>query len=85
MAKVITKFLNIIFTMKMFSFLLKISGVLSITISVILALFAINAFFKRGQYGSGLMFADVELLLILVSLFLIIGVACLLTSKKLKS
>jgi len=67
--------------MKIFSFLLKISGVLSISISAIFALFAMNVYLERAQYGSGLMFADAELVII----FLFIGVTCLLISKKLKS
>ncbi len=71
--------------MKIFSFLLKISGVLSISISAIFSLFAMNVYFERAQYGSGLMFADAELLMILVIIFLFIGVTCLLISKKLKS
>jgi hypothetical protein len=69
----------------MFSFLLKMSGVLSIAISAILAFFAMNVYFERSNYGSGLMFADAELFMILVIIFLFIGVACLLISKKLKS
>jgi hypothetical protein len=70
---------------KTFSIFLKISGTFSFLISLILAFFTLGAYSERDTHGSGLMFADAELLLILMIIFLLIGIVCFWFVKKLKS
>lgn len=68
---------------KTFSLMLKISGIISFMISLVFAFFALSSFLEREKYGSGLMFADGEIFLILTLAFLLIGVLCFLIGKKL--
>lgn len=69
---------------KTFSLLLKILGVLFISIAILCAWGALNSFLERSQHGAGLMFADAEIFSLLTVVFLIIGLVCLLVRKKIK-
>jgi hypothetical protein len=69
---------------KIFLLLLKILGVLFISIAVLCAWGALNSFLERSQHGTGLMFADAEIFSLLTFVFLIIGFICLWFGKKLK-
>lgn len=69
---------------KIFLLLLKILGVLFISIAILCAWGALNSFLERSQHGAGLMFADAEIFSLLTVVFLIIGLVCLLVRKKIK-
>jgi len=69
---------------KIFLLLLKILGVLFISIAVLCAWGALNSFLERSQHGTGLMFADAEIFSLLTVVFLIIGFICLWFGKKIK-
>jgi cell division protein FtsX len=70
---------------KTFSLLLKILGVFFIGIALLCAWGALNAFVERAQHGAGLMFADAEIFLLLTIMFLLLGVVCVWTGKKLNA
>ena len=69
---------------KIFLLLLKILGVLFISIAILCAWGALNSFLERSQHGAGLMFADAEIFSLLTVVFLIIGLVCLLVRNKIK-
>jgi hypothetical protein len=54
-------------------------------ISLVFAFFALSSFLERGKYGSGLMFADAEIFILLTLVFSVLGFVCLWIGKKLKT
>ena len=70
---------------KTFSLILKISGILFIGIALLCAWSALTAYLARAQHGAGLMFADKEIFLILMVVFLLLGIVCIWVGKKLKT
>lgn len=60
---------------KSISVLLKTFGVIFISIAVLFARASFNSFMERINHGSGLMFADAEIFLLLMLFFLVAGVA----------
>jgi len=69
---------------KTFSVILKTLGVILISIAVIFGWAAFNSFMERINHGSGLMFADAEIFLVLMLFFLFAGILCFWIIKKLK-
>jgi cell division protein FtsX len=68
-----------------FSLVLRISGIFLISIALLCAWGALNAYLERAQHGAGLMFADAEIFLLLTITFLLLGIVCLWVGKKLKA
>ena len=69
---------------KNISVLLKTFGVIFISLAVVLGWAAFNSFMERINHGSGLMFADAEIFLVLMLFFLFIGILCFWIERKLK-
>jgi len=67
---------------KTFSLILKISSIISFIISLVFAFFTLSSFLERGKYGSGLLFADAEIFLILTIIFLLVGLVFIWLAKK---
>jgi cell division protein FtsX len=68
---------------KSISVLLKTSGVIFISLAVVLGWASFNSFIERINHGSGLMFSDVEIFAILFLIFLVAGIFCVWIEKKL--
>jgi hypothetical protein len=69
---------------KTFSVILKTLGVILISIAVAFGWASLNSFMERINHGSGLMFADAEIFLVLMLFFLFAGILCFWIIKKLK-
>ena len=61
---------------KTFSVILKTLGVILISIAVAFGWASLNSFMERINHGSGLMFADAEIFLVLMLFFLFAGILC---------
>jgi len=59
---------------KSISVILKTFGVIFISFAVLFALASFNSFMERINHGAGLMFADAEIFLVLMLIFLIAGI-----------
>jgi cell division protein FtsX len=70
---------------KTFSVLLKTLGVILITLAVVFGWASFNSFMERINHGSGLMFADAEIFLVLMFFFLFIGILCFWIERKLNT
>jgi cell division protein FtsX len=70
---------------KSISALLKTFGVILISMALVAGWASFNSFLERINHGSGLMFADAEVLLVLMLFFLSIGMLCFLIERKLKT
>ncbi|MCU0343313.1 MAG: hypothetical protein MUF28_05775 [Ignavibacterium sp.] len=68
---------------KTYSVILKTLGVIFISIAVVFAWACFNSFMERINHGSGLMFADAEIFLVLFLIFLAAGIFCFWIEKKL--
>ncbi len=68
---------------KSISVILKTFGVIFISIAVLFAWASFNSFMERINHGSGLMFADAEIFLVLMLFFLVAGILCFWIEKKL--
>ena len=67
--------------------LIRIFSIISIIffiIALMSAYYTVTSLIERSQYGNGLMFADVEIFLILTIVFVIAGYLSHLASKKMK-
>jgi hypothetical protein len=69
---------------KTFAAILTMLGIFSLIIAAIAAFFAFTSFIERKNYGPGLMFADVEILTLTAIIFIVSGLVCLWTSRRLK-
>jgi cell division protein FtsX len=69
---------------KSISALLKTFGVILISMALVAGWASFNSFMERINHGSGLMFADAEILLVLMFFFLFIGILCFWIERKLK-
>jgi cell division protein FtsX len=69
---------------KTFSVILKTLGVILISIAVAFGWASLNSFMERINHGSGLMFADAEIFLVLMLFFLFAGILCFWIIKKIK-
>ena len=79
-----SRFIPLYFSMKKsISVILKTFGVIFISIAVLFAWASFNSFMERINHGSGLMFADAEIFLVLMLIFLIAGILCFWIEKKL--
>jgi hypothetical protein len=67
---------------KSISVILKTFGVLFISIAVLFAWASFNSFMERINHGAGLMFADAEIFLVLMLIFLIAGILCFWIERK---
>ena len=67
---------------KNISVLLKTFGVIFISLAVVLGWAAFNSFMERINHGSGLMFADAEIFLVLMLFFLFLGILCFWLEKR---
>lgn len=65
--------------------LLKTLGVILISMALVAGWASFNSFIERINHGSGLMFADAEILLVLMLFFLFIGMLCFWIERKLKA
>jgi len=63
---------------------LKIFGVNSVLVTVLFALLTFSAFMDRINNGPGVMFAAVEILLIITIIFLILSFVFLFSARRLK-
>ena len=70
---------------KSISALLKTFGVILISMALVAGWASFNSFMERISHGSGLMFADAEVLLALMLFFLFIGMLCFWIERKLKT
>jgi len=70
---------------KTFSVILKTLGVIFISVAVVFAWACFNSFMERINHGSGIMFADAEIFLVLTFIFLFIGVVCFWIERKIKN
>lgn len=70
---------------KSISALLKTFGVILISMALVAGWASFNSFMERINHGSGLMFADAEVLLVLMLFFLVIGMLCFWIERKLKT
>lgn len=70
---------------KSISALLKTFGVILISMALVAGWASFNSFMERINHGSGLMFADAEILLVLMLFFLFIGMLCFWIERKLKT
>jgi succinate dehydrogenase hydrophobic anchor subunit len=64
--------------------IIKSIAVLFLIIALLFAWASLNAFIERTNHGAGLMFADVEIFVILTLFFLFIGILCFWVVKKIK-
>ena len=69
---------------KSISVLLKTLGVMFISLAAISGWASLNSFIERINHGSGLMFADAEIFLVLTLFFLFIGIVFFWIERKLK-
>ena len=69
---------------KSISALLKTFGVILITMALVLGWASFNSFIERINNGSGLMFADAEIFLVLMLIFLFAGIVFFWIERKLK-
>jgi hypothetical protein len=69
---------------KTFSVILKTLGVILITLAVVFGWASFSSFMERINHGSGLMFADAEVFLVLMLFFLFLGIVCFWIVKKIK-
>ena len=69
---------------KIISALLKTLGVIFISLALVMGWASFNSFIERINNGSGLMFADAEIFLVLTLFFLFIGIVCFGIERKLK-
>jgi len=69
---------------KSISALLKTLGVIFISLALVMGWASFNSFIERINNGSGLMFADAEIFLVLTLFFLFIGIVCFGIERKLK-
>lgn len=69
---------------KSFSAILKTLGVIFISMALVVGWAWFNSFMERKNHGSGLMFADAEILLVLMLFFLFIGILCFWIERKQK-
>ena len=69
---------------KSISALLKTLGVILITLAFVLGWASFNSFRDRINNGSGLMFADAEIFLVLMLIFLFAGIVLFWIERKLK-
>lgn len=52
---------------------LTIVGIISLLVSLMSAYYAVISFIERSKYGSGLLFADVEIFSAITIIFIVIG------------
>ncbi len=64
--------------------LLTIVGIISLLISLMSAYYAVISFIERSKYGSGLLFADVEIFTAITLFFFIAGSLSLWISYRIK-
>ena len=69
---------------KSISALLKTLGVIFISLALVMGWASINSFIERINNGSGLMFADAEIFLVLMLIFLFAGIVLFWIERKLK-
>jgi len=69
---------------KIISALLKTLGVIFISLALVMGWASFNSFIERINSGSGLMFADAEIFLVLMLIFLFAGIVFFLVERKLK-
>ncbi len=69
---------------KSISVILKTLGVILISLAVVYGWASFNSFTERINHGSGLMFADAEIFLLLMLFFLFLGIVCFWIVKKIK-
>lgn len=78
-----SRFTQLYFNMKKtFSVILKIFGIIFISLAVVFGWASFNSFMERINHGSGLMFADAEIFTILFLIFLVAGIFCFWIEKK---
>lgn len=70
---------------KTFSIILKTLGVIFISVAVVFAWACFNSFMERINHGSGLMFVDAEIFLVLMLFFFFIGAVCFWIERKIKN
>ena len=70
---------------KAFFIILKVSGILFISLALLCGWGALTAYLERAQHGAGLMFADAEIFLLLTILFLLLGIVSLWIAKRFKA
>jgi cell division protein FtsX len=70
---------------KTYSVILKTLAVIFISVGVVFAWACFNSFVERINHGSGIMFADAEIFLVLTLFFLFIGVVCFWIERKIKN
>ena len=66
------------------STLLNIFGFIFLLTALISGFYAFTSFMERTQWGRGLFFVDVEIFSIITIIFIVLGVASLLISHKIK-
>lgn len=69
---------------KSISALLKTFGVILISMALVAGWASFNSFMERINHGSGLMFADAEILLVLMLVFLFVGILCFWIERRIK-
>jgi len=67
---------------KNISVLLKTFGVIFISLAVVLGWASFNSFIERLNHGSGLMFADAEIFVVLMLFVLFLGILCFWLEKR---
>jgi|WetSurMetagenome_2_1015567.scaffolds.fasta_scaffold86190_2 hypothetical protein len=82
--KLITGLLILPGMKKTTSTLLTIFGVLFSIIAVISAFWALTSLAERYSHGAGLMFADVEIFIVLTLIFLTAGIICFWIAAKIR-
>lgn len=61
---------------------LLITGIFCILIAIVAAYSAFTSFFERQSHGSGMLFADVELLDLVTIIFVVLGLIMIFTARK---
>jgi len=69
---------------KTFASILSIIGFIFLLVSGMSGFYAVSALIDRLRHGSGLLFADVEIFIMLTILFIILGLICLWVSNRIK-
>lgn len=69
---------------KILYLIFRISGIIFVLITILFAIFTISAVIDRINYGPGIMFASVEILLTVTIFFLLLSVVLLFSANRLK-
>ena len=70
---------------KIIYIVVKLFGIISLFFTVLFAFLTLSALMDRINNGPGIMFADVELLLIITILFLLLSIIIFFTAKRIKN